>query len=633
MNKKTVLIHSNFCKAFTGFGKNKKNILRYLYSTGKYNVVEAANGLHFNAPETNKVPWECYGTLPPMNRLQSMPQDQQRAAGYGAEMIDEIVNKVKPDVYIGIEDIWAFNNFHTKPWWNKVNCMVWTTLDSLPILNQAIEYAPKIKNYYVWASFAEKALKKIGYDHIKTLRGSLDIKNFFRLDDDKRKKLRQQNNIDEDAFIIGFVFRNQLRKSVPNLLDGFKKFKSLNPNLKAKLLLHTHWSEGWDIPEFIREKELDASDILTTYCCSKCNSYLVSPFIGQEKNCKFCNSERSVNTTNVQHGVSEIQLNEIYNLMDVYCHPFTSGGQEIPIQEAKLTELITLVTDYSCGEDNCTEDSGGIPLKWHEYREPGTQFIKASTDSDSIAIEIENVYKMDLSKKKEIEKKSRQWAIDNFSIEIIGKQLEDIIDNMPDVDYDFDSTLIKFNEQHIPANNLTNEELVIDLHKNILKEDIDENSNSFKVWVSRLHNQEISKNELFNHFIKIAQTHNSNNNKIEFSSLFDSSDDGKRIAVIIPKSETDVFLINSLMKNLKTQYPEYNIYIFTQEEYFQYIEDSPYVYKCLRYSDVLENIVLLEGAGSHKGFFEMAFHPHTTTQKNVCYLHNGINKNQFSLSE
>lgn len=38
--KKKVLIHSNFCKAFTGFGKNKKNILRYLYDTGKYELFE-----------------------------------------------------------------------------------------------------------------------------------------------------------------------------------------------------------------------------------------------------------------------------------------------------------------------------------------------------------------------------------------------------------------------------------------------------------------------------------------------------------------------------------------------------------------------------------------------------------------
>jgi glycosyltransferase involved in cell wall biosynthesis len=217
------------------------------------------------------VPWEAYGTLPPHQRLQAMHPDQQRVAGYGGELIDTIIQKVKPDVYIGIEDIWAFNDFHKKPWWNKINCMIWTTLDSLPLLQQAIDYAPKIKNYYVWASFAEKAFNKLGYNHIKTLRGSLDIKNFFRFSDNDRLQIRNKNNINKDDFIIGFVFRNQLRKSVPNLLDGFKKFKESNPESKAKLLLHTHWSEGWNIPEFLKEKNMKFEDILTTYFCSKCN--------------------------------------------------------------------------------------------------------------------------------------------------------------------------------------------------------------------------------------------------------------------------------------------------------------------------------------------------------------------------
>ena len=86
--------------------------------------------------------------------------------------------------------------------------------------------------------------------------------------------------------------------------------------------------------------------------------------------------------------------------MDVYCHPFTSGGQEIPIQEAKLTELITLFTNYSCGEDCCTKESAGLPLNWTEYREPGTQFIKASTSPDSIAYQLKKVFKMSAAKEK-----------------------------------------------------------------------------------------------------------------------------------------------------------------------------------------------------------------------------------------
>ena len=92
---------------------------------------------------------------------------------------DKAIEEFKPDVYIGIEDIWAFGGYSNKPWWNQINTMVWPTLDSLPILPQAVDFAPKVKNYYVWSSFAEKALNNMGYPHVKTLRGSLDTSNFF----------------------------------------------------------------------------------------------------------------------------------------------------------------------------------------------------------------------------------------------------------------------------------------------------------------------------------------------------------------------------------------------------------------------------------------------------------------------
>ena len=114
--------------------------------------------------------------------------------------------------------------------------------------------------------------------------------------------------------------------------------------------------------------------------------------------------------------------------MDVYCHPFTSGGQEIPIQEAKLTELITLVTNYSCGEDCCTPESGGLPLHWTEYREPGTQFIKATTSSKSIADQLEKVYKMSTEERLKQGKKSREFVVNNYSPEVIGSIFEKCFD-------------------------------------------------------------------------------------------------------------------------------------------------------------------------------------------------------------
>lgn len=559
---KTVLFHSNNSKAFTGFGKNCKNILKYLQKTGKYKIVEFCNGSQWGHPSVKTKPWICQGSLPNNPALiQQANSDPHkgRVAGYGGMMIDSAIKEYKPDVYIGVEDIWAFDKFWDKPWWNKINHMIWTTLDSQPILPQALEAAPKTKNFYVWSSFAERDLKKMGEEHVGTLHGTVNTDDFHKLSNTERKNLRQKFGL-TDEFIIGFVFRNQLRKSVPNMLDGFKIFKK--DCAKAKLLLHTHWSEGWDIPRLLKEKNIDPQDILTTYFCKSCGEYEIKPFCGQEQNCKYCGSEKSVNTTNVGAGVDEEQLNEIYNLLDVYCHPFTSGGMEIPIFEAKLTELITLVTSYSCGEDSCTSESGGMPLDWAEYREPGTQFIKASTYASSIAKQLKKVWQMKPSKRLEIGRKGRDFTIKNYSIEAVGKKLESIIDNMPDIDYDFN-------------------------------------------WEEE-----------------------SNKGKIKFEDLLD---EGKRIAIVLPQSAGDVLLLNSLLDNLKELYPEYDIYTFTMPQYFSYLEDHPAVHKVLPFSSEIDNLHFLEGRGSHKGFFDIAFLPHIGTQKEHNYHHNGKDRLQFKL--
>ena len=560
---KTILYHSNNSKAFTGFGKHCKNILQYLQRTGKYKIIEYANGVPWGHASLTLRPWKAEGSMPnDAARIHKANADPEyaRVAGYGGATIDEAILTFKPDIYIGVEDIWAFNGFWNKPWWEKINSMIWTTLDSQPILPVAMEAAPKTKNFYVWSSFAERDMKKAGQEHVETLHGSINTEDFFKISNERRSELRKKFFID-DSFVVGFVFRNQLRKSVPNILDGFKIFKKDCP--KAKLLLHTHWSEGWDIPRLIEEKGINNSDILTTYYCNSCNDYLISHFSGQEKKCPYCGTEKSMNTTNVTAGVDEHQLNEIYNLMDVYCHPFTSGGMEIPIFEAKLTELITLVTNYSCGEDSCTSESGGFPLDWAEYREPGTQFIKASTYASSIAKQLKKVWQMKPQKRLELGKKARQFTIDYYSIDVVGQKLETIIDNMPDVDYEYD------------------------WHK-------EDNANK--------------------------------------KNLSDFIDTEKSIAVVIPGSAQDVLHINSLIDNLKKLYEEYSIYVFTDQKYFPYIEDHPSVYKTLNYDPSIDDPYLLEGKGTHKGFFDMAFFPHYHTQRLNDYNHNQIDKNQLCLT-
>jgi len=639
MKKKKVLIHSNHCRAFTGFGKHTKNLLVHLYKTGKYEIVEFSNGLHWGDPSLKNFPWRCEGSLPnDPNLLQQLNKDPNlaRDAGYGGQMIDKIIEEEKPDVYIGIEDIWAFVGYTNKGWWNKINCMVWTTLDSLPILPDAVKAAPKIDHYYVWASFAEKAMAELGHPHVKTLRGSVDTRKFHKLNKEKRQEIRKRCGLSQDDFIVGYVFRNQLRKSVPNLLEGFKLFCQQNPTSKAKLLLHTHWQEGWDIPRLIQEKGIDPNLVLTTYVCSKCKEYEIKPFAGETKeageqqNCRFCRTEGSQHTTNVKLGVSEDQLNEVYNIMDVYCHPFTSGGQELPIQEAKLTELITLVTNYSCGEDSCTHESGGLPLEWSEYREPGTQFIKASTHPSGIARQLKKVFKLSSQKREKIGERARQFVLDNYGVEAIGKKVEDIIDSMPDVDWDYDFSAKVNQPTYVPIKTENNADWLVDIYKNILNMDVDENEDGHKHWMSQI-SRGMPKSEVLDYFKEVAETENKKNTKIEFGDLLGDNDEGKRILIVMPQSIGDVYLCTSLLKNIKEVYPEYNIYFATQEQYFEVLDGNPYIHKVLPYSQHMDALPSMEGQGEHKGYFEIAFLPFIGTQRMLNYMHNGKDKIQFDL--
>lgn len=550
----------------TGFGKNMKNVLLALHRDPDIEVVEAANGVPYG--RNINTPWESYGTYPSDQNILSKIEKEpvrKRAAQYGFYVIDKIVEQVKPDVFLGIEDVWAFREYEKKPWWNETKKIIWTTLDSLPILDQALDIEPKCDQMLVWASFAEEAMKQLGHDTVETVHGAVDYSHFKPLEN--KDELRKLHGLD-DSFVIGFVFKNQLRKSVPNLLEGFRRFKAKNPNLKAKLLLHTDWGEkqhGWDIPRYLKEKDLEDGSVLATYVCHKCDDYFIQPYFGEDKDCSSCGSKESVKTKNSGKGVGEKELNEIYNMMDVYCHPFTSGGQELPIQEAKAAGLITLVTDYSCGTDSAYEHQGGIPLAWNEYREPSTQFIKATTCPDSICERLQQVYEMDEESKNKLIETGKKYVQEKFSVQNTVDRLKHFIKSV-------ELRTKKEEEKKNPENPKPKLE---DFLKDVPLKD--------------------------------------------------------RIAVILPRSAGDVLMANSLMENLQNLYPDKKIFFVTQPEFYDLINDNPFVHKVIPYSSSLENMYVLEGRGDHEGLFDIAFMPHCMTQKTYSYNHNGKDKIQFKL--
>lgn len=635
--KKKVLIQTDFVLAKTGFGKHAKILIEHLYKTGKYDIVHFSVGSIDHNPELDRTPWKSVGCVNPTKleqiKRQNNPQNWEgidRMAGYGAFALDEIVKQEKPDVFIGIQDIWGIDFSVDKDWFKKTTSVLWTTLDSLPILPKAVEVAPKTKHFWSWADFATKALHKMGHNHVKTVRGLVDVKNFQRLPQHIRQALRKKFNISDDTFVIGFVFRNQLRKSVPNLLEGYKLFKKDNPTVKTKLLLHTSWQEGWNIHKLAEEYGINKNEIITTYICKNCLNYQVKPYTGNDLECPVCRAKAQT-TTHPVIGITEQELNEVYNLMDVYAHPFTSGGQEIPIQEAKLAELITLVTNYSCGEDSCQDDAGSLPLEYSEYREFGTEFIKASTYPTSIAKQLNKVLKMSDQERRKLGQKGRQWVLNNFSIDVIGKQVEELLDAAPYVDYEEKAEKPKDPYAQVPAIE-SDVEWLTALYKNILKrEDIHDKDEGLVYWLAELQ-KGVSRNDIENYFRQVAFTENNKTKQLSFEDFLNKEDKG-RVLFVMPESAGDIYLCTALFKSIKERYPDWTFYVATKPEYKDILNGNPYVDRWLEYNQMMENLFWLEGNSGHNGYFDVAYLPFVQTQRFNAYQHNGVDKIHFEIYE
>lgn len=639
MRKKRVLFLTDYAGAFTGFGKQCKLLLSFLYKTGKYEILNAAQGTPKTGPHTLKYPWKTIGVLPDdPQKIQQINQDPNlaRNAAYGTLEITNIVKNFKPDVIFSINDTWGSQFVVDMPFFDKIPTVCWNTFDSLPLLPDTIEKASKIKHYWTWSDFARKELHKYNFNHVKNQYPLVNTNNFYKLPDSKISEIKSRFGINQDAFIIGFVFRNQLRKLINTQIEAYALFKKQNPEIKNTFLYtHTHYGEGWDIHRLCQQYGVDPKEVLCTYVCKETRQYFIAPFHGQDIE-NPVTKRKTLVTANVAFGVSDEQLNEIYNIFSLYSHPATSGACELPCVEAALTEKIITTAPYSFGEDIIENNKGSIPMKFTFYTEHGTQFLKSQPSAYELSKIFKKVYEMKPQLKYQMEQDSRKWALENYSIEINGDKIAKFIDEqkfLNDENFEFqNNNKNNPNPNALIEDNTDNKLWVKSLYKKILDIDISDQDDGLIHWLQKLE-QKVPKDQIESYFRDVAKQDIQKNTPINFEDLLDKDDNGKRALIVIPESIGDVFMITGLFKSFKEIYPDYNLYIATKPEYFEILDANPFVHKVIPYAPQMDNLLWLEGAGDHKGFFEIAFLPHLGTQRILNYLHNGKDIIQFDIKK
>jgi glycosyltransferase involved in cell wall biosynthesis len=637
MRKKRVLFLTDYAGAFTGFGKQCKLLLSYLYNTNKYELINIAQGVPKEGPQLKKYPWITEGVIPTdPNQIQQINQDPNlaRSAAYGVLDIENYVKKYKPDVIFSINDTWGSQFVVDMPFFEKVPTVCWNTFDSLPLLPDTIQKASKIKHYWTWSDFAKKEFHKHNFHHVKNQYPLVNTKNFYKLPDFKTLEIKARFGIPQDAFIIGFVFRNQLRKLINTQIEAYSIFKKNNPEIKNTFLYtHTHYGEGWDINRLCQQYEVNPKEVLCTYICKETKEYFIAPFHGQDiENPK--TKRKTLITPNVNFGITDEQLNEIYNIFSLYSHPATSGACELPCMEAALTEKIIATSAYSFGEDIVELNKGSIEIKFTYYTEHGTQFLKSQPSAYDLSKIFKKVYEMKPQLKFQMEKESRQWALKNYSIENNGKKIEDFIDSCEfldekDFNYENNKSLPNPTATVVPHND--DKEWVKSLYKLVLAREVTDEDDGLKHWLDRL-SQNTPKDQVENYFRSVAAEEINKNSKLDFEDLFDKNDK-KRVLIVQPESIGDIFLLTSIFESVRSRYPsnEYTIYIATKSEYRDLIDGNPFIDKWIPYHQAMDSIIFMEGNGVHKGYCDIAYYPYFSTQRLLDYMHNGIDKIDLEL--
>lgn len=264
----------------------------------------------------------------------------------GTGRLPLLIDRLKPDVAVLCNDPWNVKGYFDvlDSYFKGVEHLIppivgWLAVDST---NQFAKPLNRLAHLAVWTKFAGKELVRGGYG------GSYSIvplgvdPHFYPRD---KAESRRKIGLDENAYVVGMVGRNQTRKRLDAALEYFAKWVrdyDLPPNVQ--LLMHTAPTG-------------DAG----------CNIRAVAHYYGLTDNGRLALSE-----PNVGKGVEDELLPYLYSAMDCYLLTSQAEGWSLTLHEAMACGVPAVVPDAAAtGEDGWIGDAAiRVPCTSHALTAP-----------------------------------------------------------------------------------------------------------------------------------------------------------------------------------------------------------------------------------------------------------------------
>lgn len=439
MTKKLkVLMVSEASFLSSGFGTYTKEILSRLHQTNKYDIAEFACYGKVNDPKDSEIFWKYYANAVDPNDPRSQEYNSSMENQFGKWRFERVLIDFKPDVVIDVRDYWmnAYQQFTPlRPYFHWI---LMPTVDSAPQQEDWIDTFVHTDAVFTYSDFGRDTLLHQSNNQIKyidTVSPGVSLQNFQYLNKPQRTQLRQFFGIDPEAFVVGSVMRNQKRKLIPELFVAMKTFiehlkKTNHPKAeKTYLYLHTSYPDaGWDLPLFLKEYDI-GNKVLFTYACKNCKLYRPSLYQHPLALCPRC-GQMSMSMPNVSSGITQQELNTIYNTFDLYVQYAICEGFGMPQVEAGAAGVPIASVNYSAMQD-IIQYLKAYPIKVNQFfRELETKAIRVYPDNDSLIDILKEYINMPEFLQEQKRHETRKLTEARYNWDDISKKWEHYLDNI-----------------------------------------------------------------------------------------------------------------------------------------------------------------------------------------------------------
>ncbi len=241
------------------------------------------------------------------------------------------MSSLEMDLCISMYDIWALPRGFSKMsepfrWIPSV------PVDGSPLAPGNLELANQAWRLIAMSKFGKKVMEDEGLPNVTYIPLMVDTSIYQPRRD--KASLKKSLGLDEDTFLVGMVAVNKYlvsdvpvtRKSFSEAIRAFGLFQKKNPEVKAKLYIHSPaylGPDSTDLPALAKIHGVSFQDI------------------------------RTIDTYAFKVGIDDESLSHIYSSFDVYFAPSAGEGFNVPLIEAQACGVPVIVNACTAQTENC----------------------------------------------------------------------------------------------------------------------------------------------------------------------------------------------------------------------------------------------------------------------------------------